>query len=86
MGRHHFQFIDIINHPHNFLNGTAPLNVTGFVKHCPADGSSCTYDPSPDSFLWYDELHPTEQAERIVARNFLDAVNGRSKYAIYWSS
>lgn len=34
----------------------------------------------------YDELHPTQQTERVIAREFVDVVEGSSKWATYWSS
>lgn len=39
---------------------------------------------SPDSFLWYDALHPSEQADRVIAREFLEVVKGGSRWARYW--
>ena len=54
-------FSDMISNPQNYLNGTAPLNVTGCIKSCiyavnesqsgPAD---CTFvtGTDEDSFLW----------------------------------
>ena len=78
------QFLDIYNNPKKYLNGTAPANVTGFENHCDMMGMNCVRPQSPDSFLWYDELHPSEQADRIIARNFVDVLKGRSKYASYY--
>ncbi|KAK4959791.1 hypothetical protein LTR10_002679 [Elasticomyces elasticus] len=77
---------NIHDDPAAYLNGTAPLNVTGTVNVCNSTGGDCVANASPDSFLWYDELHPSEQTERIVAQNFVDVVKGISKYATYWSS
>jgi hypothetical protein len=34
----------------------------------------------------YDELHPSEQTDRIIAKNFVDILDGSSKYATYYSS
>lgn len=72
--------------PTKYLNGTAPLNVTGYIHHCSPDGASCTDidNGSPDSYMFYDSLHPSEQVHRIVARNFMDVVEGNSQYATYW--
>ncbi|KAJ3554813.1 hypothetical protein NM688_g2912 [Phlebia brevispora] len=76
----HALFQDIYGHPAKYLNGTAPLNVTGCIKSCPAlaNGTSlpCTIvkGSDKDSYLWYDEIHPSEQANRVVAREFTDAV------------
>jgi hypothetical protein len=75
---------DIWSNPKNYLNGTAPLNVTGVVEKCDVQGNDCTRADSPDSFLWFDELHPSEQASRIVAREFKGVLGGRSKWARYW--
>jgi hypothetical protein len=44
-----------------------------------------TVNASPDSFMWYDELHPSEQTDRVIAREFVDVVKGNSKWATYWS-
>lgn len=52
---------DIFQHPGNYLNGTAPLNLTGTIKTCvyeigPSTENNCTYvpvGPDRDSYLWY---------------------------------
>ncbi|KAI9870229.1 MAG: hypothetical protein M1830_004504 [Pleopsidium flavum] len=76
--------LDIYTKPSSYLNGTAPANVTGFSHQCSVNGTMCTMDSSPDSFLWFDELHPSEQTDRIIARNFVDVINGNSSYATYY--
>jgi phospholipase/lecithinase/hemolysin len=75
---------DIYNNPAKFLNGTAPLNVQGVVHLCDPSGANCTTQTSPDSFEWYDPLHPSEQTSRVVAREFVSVLGGKSKYATYW--
>ena len=47
-------FRDMIAHPENYLNGTAPLNVTGSIISCPA-GQECTIvnGTDKDSYLWW---------------------------------
>lgn len=76
---------DIYNNPASYLNGTgAPLNVEGVEHLCDAQGSNCTSTDSPDSFMWYDPLHPSEQTSRIVAREFVGVLGGKSKWASYW--
>ncbi|KZW01313.1 hypothetical protein EXIGLDRAFT_830062 [Exidia glandulosa HHB12029] len=87
----HALFTDIFNNPSQYLNGTAPLNVTGSINQCIFElnggpiGGTC---PPPttdggvrDSFLWFDELHPSEQADRIVAREMVKAMKGDTKFA-----
>jgi len=80
------QFNDMYHYPERYLNGTAPINVTGWIKQC-ADVNStvCIRQTSPDSYLWNDELHPSEQADRIVAQEFVRVAKGESTYATYWS-
>ncbi|CEN60490.1 hypothetical protein ASPCAL02927 [Aspergillus calidoustus] len=78
----HSLMTDIWNHPSTYLNGTAPLNVTGFVADCLE--SECSSKSSWDSYMWYDELHPSEQTDRVIAREFLEVVGGESKWASYW--
>ncbi|KAF2091996.1 carbohydrate esterase family 16 protein [Saccharata proteae CBS 121410] len=73
---------DIYHNPENYLNGTSPLNVTGYSSSCKtASGATCE---DPDSFMWYDALHPSEQTDRVIARNFVDVVRGDSQWATYW--
>lgn len=78
MGGADFQISDMYEHPHQYLNGTSPLNVTGDSREC--NGDEC----DPDSFLWYDRLHPSEQTHRVIAREFVHVVYGYSKWATYW--
>jgi hypothetical protein len=73
---------DIWNRPSIYLNGTVPLNVTGYAAECPT--SVCTSKSAWDSYMWYDELHPSEQTDRIIAREFLGVLKGGSKWATYW--
>jgi hypothetical protein len=73
--------------PSAYLNGSAPLNVTSWVNQCAdIDGNICTAKNNPDSYLWYDELHPSEQADRNVAKEFVKVISGESQFAQYWSS
>ncbi|KAJ9647254.1 hypothetical protein H2199_002241 [Coniosporium tulheliwenetii] len=79
---------DIYHNPTEYLNGTQPANVSGWENHCQIDRTGCVLEyngTSSDSFLWYDELHKSEQADRIIARSFVDVLNGASQYATYWS-
>lgn len=71
-------FHDIYFDPETYLNGTAPANVTSYITR------SKETRKSPDSFLWHDNLHPSEQTDRIIAKNFVEVLNGTSKYAQYW--
>lgn len=90
----HFALMDMhglmtrmYTHPELYLNGTAPLNVTGYVQHCsPTNSSMCVNEPSPNSFFWYNTLHPSEQTVRTFAKTFLEVVKGNSQWATYWSS
>lgn len=75
---------DMYNNPTRYLNGTAPVNVQSFVNQCDVNGQACVRNASPDSFLWFDELHPSEQTSRVVAREFASVLGGRSKWAKYW--
>jgi hypothetical protein len=78
--------MDIYYNPSAYLNGAASANVTGFENHCNNNGTVCSdfEGNSPDSFLWYDELHPSEQTGRIIAKNFVEVLDGTSKYAAYY--
>ncbi|KAF2159214.1 carbohydrate esterase family 16 protein [Zasmidium cellare ATCC 36951] len=80
----HDLLTDIYNHPSLYLNGTAPLNVTGFIAQC-TSSNPCAGQTSPDSYMWYNNLHPSEQTDRVIAKNFVEVVKGTSKWATYWA-
>ena len=57
----HALFTDIINNPSEFLNGTAPFNVTGSIRMCSFQENELTTDPGNctfvtgtdrDSYIW----------------------------------
>ncbi|GFG12474.1 hypothetical protein IFM5058_05964 [Aspergillus udagawae] len=70
----HALMTDIWANPSHYLNGTAPYNVASSVYRC---GSPCAPNAVRDSYLWYDDLHPSEQTDRIIAREFVNLVKGK---------
>ncbi|EPS30391.1 putative carbohydrate acetylesterase [Penicillium oxalicum 114-2] len=72
----HSLLSDVWHHPSVYLNGSAPLNVTGFAADTPPGNW--------DSFMWYDELHPSEQTDRVIAKQFVEVLAGRSEWTTYW--
>ncbi|KZS87607.1 GDSL lipase/acylhydrolase family protein [Sistotremastrum niveocremeum HHB9708] len=81
----HQLFTDMYYSPSKYLNGSKPLNVTGYVAVSNITGGDTVVAKNPDSFLWYDALHPSEQASRIVAQEIVKTVQGTSKYATYFN-
>jgi len=88
-------FEDMLAHPALYLNGTAPLNITGCVHSCvyqlnesPTDTGICTIanGTDRDSFLWYDELHPSEQTDRNIAKEVAEVIEGKSNRWTRWLS
>lgn len=75
---------DIYNNPTQYLD--SPANVTGQYSICGSTGAMCISqeDRDPSQFLWYDELHPSERTDTIIAKEFMKVVEGKSKYATYW--
>ncbi|KAK0185023.1 GDSL lipase/esterase [Armillaria mellea] len=86
----HSLFQDIHDNPAAYLNGTAPFNVTGAVLSCveESSGLQCTTvnGTDRDSYLWYDELHPSEQADRILARQIAQIARGEENKWTTWIS
>lgn len=78
------QISDMYYNPSQYFNGTSPPNVQGWSNQCNSTGGECVLDASPDSFLWFDALHPSEQADRVFAKEFLGVVEGGSRWATYW--
>ncbi|KAH7106651.1 carbohydrate esterase family 16 protein [Auriculariales sp. MPI-PUGE-AT-0066] len=90
----HALFTDMHANPSKYLNGTDPVNVTGSISSCvyevngSAGTAQCTTVPAgsaQDSYLWYDELHPSEQADRIVAREIIASIKGSTKWTRWFS-
>ncbi|KAI0630546.1 GDSL lipase/esterase [Trametes polyzona] len=82
----HSLFADMYANPGNYLNGTAPLNVTGAVNTCSPDGCITVQGTDRDSYLWYDEMHPSEQADRIVAQQISQIILGEENNWTTWLS
>ncbi|KAF7326021.1 hypothetical protein MKEN_00453000 [Mycena kentingensis (nom. inval.)] len=79
-------FTEMYENPERFFNGSAPANVTGHCHQCPDPNDfrqcgigDCTLDER-DSYMWWDELHPSEQTGRNLAEEIFKALNGRSKF------
>ncbi|OBZ65298.1 hypothetical protein A0H81_14748 [Grifola frondosa] len=65
-------FSDILSNPQDFLNGTAPLNVTA------------PYSRASSNFMWFDELHPSEQTDRVLARQLANGIRRESSPWLTW--
>ncbi|ODH38349.1 hypothetical protein ACO22_02395 [Paracoccidioides brasiliensis] len=81
----HSLLSDMYFNPRRYLNGTKPPDIQGWIRHCDHRGQNCDDQPSPDSYMWYDELHPSEQTGRILAQHFVEVVKGTSAFATYFS-
>lgn len=80
----HSLLTDIYYNPGAYLK--APANATGFVHQCDITGTTCTDVGDIDAYMWYDELHPSQGTDRVIAEEFVKVVGGSSKYATYWKS
>jgi hypothetical protein len=75
------QIADIYYNPDQYL--ASPANVTGYIEQCDASGQ-CSLAANQESFLWFNDLHPSWKTDSIIAERFVEVVEGRSKYATYW--
>lgn len=79
---------DIYNNPTRYLD--SPANVTGQYITCDVNAvdwwNACTAQVGREAsqFLWYDELHPSERTDTVIAKEFVKIIEGTSKYASYW--
>ncbi|ESZ99080.1 carbohydrate esterase family 16 protein [Sclerotinia borealis F-4128] len=74
---------DIYNNPTQYLPAPAIVEVPYVL--CALSSSSCPKQPgSLDGYMWYDELHPSQGTDEVIAHEFLNVVKGNSKYASYW--
>ncbi|KAF2665683.1 hypothetical protein BT63DRAFT_428632 [Microthyrium microscopicum] len=84
----HSLFMDMYNSPSEYFNGSQEATVTVPCLTCKdMNYNNCTLVGcmAPDAHMWYDELHPSEQSSRMVAKEFTKLVQGDSSYATYWS-
>lgn len=81
----HSLMVDMYNNPSAYFD--TPANSTGSYRNCDVNNVCTNSTNAPDTFLWYDELHPTVRTEQWIAKSFVDIVQwGNSSYATYWSS
>jgi phospholipase/lecithinase/hemolysin len=75
---------NVYNNPAEFF--TAPFNVTGPFHQCDATGTVCVNQAGTlDQYMWYDDLHPSQRTDEIIATEFVKVVKGTSTFATYWS-
>ncbi|OCH85023.1 GDSL lipase/acylhydrolase [Obba rivulosa] len=90
----HKLFTDIHNNPSKYLNGTVPFNVTGAISSCvyPLNSNISAVTPdctnaegsAQDSYLWFDELHPSQQSDRVLARELTAGIKQQSSEFLTW--
>ncbi|KAK7455766.1 hypothetical protein VKT23_010798 [Stygiomarasmius scandens] len=79
-------FEEMYHHPAAYFNGSIPATVTNWCHKCPNpfDFHSCGIgdctETERDSYMWWDELHPSEQTGRNVAMELLKKIRGSSKF------
>lgn len=79
----HRLITQVYNIPQDFLD--PPGNVTGQYYSCDLSGAVCNEsETGAGHFLWYDELHPSERTDEVIAYEFKAVVQGDSKFATYW--
>ncbi|THU78975.1 carbohydrate esterase family 16 protein [Dendrothele bispora CBS 962.96] len=91
-------FSDIYSNPQNYLNGTAPPNVEIPARSCifQTDDRSesimgkgnCTEAKGSerDSYMWWDELHPSEQTGRSLAAQVAEVISmGKNEWTTWLS-
>ncbi|THU85205.1 hypothetical protein K435DRAFT_869531 [Dendrothele bispora CBS 962.96] len=79
-------FEEVYRHPDVYFNGSVPANVTGWCHQCPdpldfhfCGIGDCT-EAERDSYMWWDELHPSEQTGRNVAMELFKKIKGVSRF------
>ncbi|KIK51144.1 carbohydrate esterase family 16 protein [Collybiopsis luxurians FD-317 M1] len=88
-------YSDMYNKPQQYYNGTAPLNVKTPIKSCvfslneaTTDTGNCTIAQGTDrdSYMWWDELHPSEQSGRNLAAQIAEVIStGKNKWTTWLS-
>ncbi|KAG8739853.1 hypothetical protein FRC10_005048 [Ceratobasidium sp. 414] len=82
---------DMYENPASHLVGP-PYNVKDAIDACkyPYGDSMlvCVKQPAAvhDSYLWRDEVHPSTQADRVVARHILSALSGKGPFVLWFGA
>ncbi|KAL1672737.1 hypothetical protein EV122DRAFT_294661 [Schizophyllum commune] len=91
----HALFYDIHEHPDAYLNGTAAFNVVDPTYSCiyeelqdVTETVSCTTveGTDRDSYMWWDELHPSEQTNYVLAKQIAGVILGEDNKWTTWLS
>ncbi|KIY68267.1 carbohydrate esterase family 16 protein, partial [Cylindrobasidium torrendii FP15055 ss-10] len=79
-------FEELYFNPALYFNGSVPANTTGHCHQCPDPDDyrlcgigDCTLDER-DSYMFWDELHPSEQTGRNLAMEMHKKIGGQSRY------
>ncbi|RDX54918.1 hypothetical protein OH76DRAFT_849959 [Lentinus brumalis] len=79
-------FEEMYDNPTQYFNGSIPANVTDHCHQCPDPDDwrqcgigDCTLEER-DSYMWWDELHPSEQTGRNLAAEMHKKILGESQY------
>ncbi|KAG8746662.1 hypothetical protein FRC12_014230 [Ceratobasidium sp. 428] len=84
-------FKDIYENPAPYLVGP-PYNVDDAIDACKFpygdDVLVCVKQPDTvhDSYLWRDEVHPSSQVDRVLARHILSALNGQAPFLTWYGA
>ncbi|CAE6516430.1 unnamed protein product [Rhizoctonia solani] len=87
----HRLFKDMYYNPQDYLVGPT-YNVSGVIQACryPYGNNTLVCETEPpavrDSYLWWNELHPSEQAHKVVARNVLDSLSGKGPFVQWYGA
>ncbi|OCH85022.1 GDSL lipase/acylhydrolase [Obba rivulosa] len=87
-------FTDIRDHPAKYLSGTVPFNVTGAISSCvyPLNSNVSAVTPhcttvegsAQDSYMWFDEIHPSQRSDWVLAREITAGINNQSSEFLTW--
>ncbi|CAE6424838.1 unnamed protein product [Rhizoctonia solani] len=87
----HRLFKDMYYNPQDYLVGPT-YNVSGVIQACryPYGNNTLVCETEPpavrDSYLWWNELHPSEQAHKVVARNVLNSLSGKGPFVQWYGA
>ncbi|CEL60891.1 hypothetical protein RSOLAG1IB_04130 [Rhizoctonia solani AG-1 IB] len=87
----HRLFKDMYYNPQDYLVGPT-YNVNGVIQACkyPYGNNTLVCETEPpavrDSYLWWNELHPSEQAHKVVARHVLNSLGGKGPFVQWYGA
>lgn len=70
----HSLLVDVYENPEQYL--ASPAIVDKPYNMCTGNGTCTESATGLDHYMWFDDLHPSTQVDKAIAREFVEVVKG----------